>query len=63
MVAEITHMLAADNFLCYHHSSEYLLLSEKFSQRENATWQYGDSGILGFSKWPNDRMAALVKHC
>ena len=54
-------------FLCYHHRSEYSLLGSKFSicysQRVNATSQYNDSGSRRCSKWPNDRMVAVVKHC
>ena len=34
-----------------------------FSQRVNATSQYSDSGSSRCSKWPNDRMVAVVKHC
>ena len=33
------------------------------SQRVNATSQYNDSGSSRCSKWPNDRMVAVVKHC
>ena len=34
-----------------------------YSQRVNATSQYNDSGSSTCSKWPNDRMVAVVKHC
>ena len=34
-----------------------------YSQRINATPQYDDSGSSSCSKWPNDRMVAVVKHC
>ena len=33
------------------------------SQRVNATLQYNDSGSSRCSKWPNDWMVAVVKHC
>ena len=33
------------------------------SQRVNATSQYEDSGSSSCSKWPNDRMVAVVKRC
>ena len=34
-----------------------------YSQRVNATSQYNDSGSSRCSKWPNDWMVAVVKHC
>ena len=34
-----------------------------YSQRENATSQYNDSSSSRSSKWPNDRMIAVAKHC
>ena len=34
-----------------------------YSQRVNATSQYNDSGSSRCSKWPKDRMVAVVKHC
>ena len=34
-----------------------------YSQRVNATSQYNDSGSSRCSKWPNDRMVAVVKYC
>ena len=34
-----------------------------YSQRVNATSQHNDSGSSRCSKWPNDRMVAVVKHC
>ena len=55
-------------FLCYHCCSECCYLVENFqlicySQRVNATSQYNDSGSSRCSKWPNDRIAAVVKNC
>ena len=34
-----------------------------YSQRVNTTSQYNDSGSSTCSKWQNDRMVAVVKHC
>ena len=34
-----------------------------YSQRVNATSQCNDSGSSRCSKWPNNRMVAVVKHC
>ena len=34
-----------------------------YLQRVNATSLYNDSGSSRCSKWPNDRMVAVVKHC
>ena len=34
-----------------------------YSQRVNATSQYNDSGSSRCSKWPNDGMVAVAKHC
>ena len=34
-----------------------------YSQRINATSQYEDSGSSSGSKWSNDRIVAVVKHC
>ena len=34
-----------------------------YSQRVDATSQYNDSGSSICSKWPKDRMVAVVKHC
>ena len=34
-----------------------------YSQRVNATSQYNESCSSRCSKWPNDRMVAMVKHC
>ena len=34
-----------------------------YSQRVNATSQYNDSGSSRCSKWPKDRMVAVVQHC
>ena len=52
----------------YHHYSEYSLLGSKFSTNllfaaSKCTSQYNDSGSSRCSKWPNDRMVAVVKHC
>ena len=33
-----------------------------YLQRVNITPQYNDSGSSRCSKWPNDRMRAVVKH-
>ena len=34
-----------------------------YSQRVTATSQYNDSGSARCSKWPNDWMVAMMKHC
>ena len=34
-----------------------------YSQRVNATSQYNDNGSSRCSKWPKDRMLAVVKYC
>ena len=34
-----------------------------YSQRINLTPQYKDSGSLSCSKWPNDLMVEVAKHC
>ena len=34
-----------------------------YSQRVNATSRYNDSGSSRCSKWPNDRIVAVVKNC
>ena len=34
-----------------------------YSKRVNAASQYNDGGSSRCSKWPNDRMFAVVKHC
>ena len=34
-----------------------------YSQRVNGTWPHVDSGSSSFSKWPNDQMVAVAKHC
>ena len=34
-----------------------------YSQRVNATSQYNDSGSSRCSKWPNEPIVAVVKHC
>ena len=67
-MAKITCVLAAN--ICRQFffvittaaSTRYLELI-CYSQRVNATSQYNDSGSSKCSKWPNDRMVAVVKHC
>ena len=34
-----------------------------YSQQVNATSQHNNSGSSRCSKWPNDRMVAVMKHC
>ena len=71
-MAKITRILAAN--ICGQllfvittaASTRYLV--ENFQliccpQRVNATSQYNDSGSSRCSKWPNDPMVAVVKHC
>ena len=55
-------------FLCCQHHSEYSLLGSKFStnllfaaSKCHVTIQ--QRGSSRCSKWPNDRMVAVVKHC
>ena len=69
-MAEITRILTANihrQFFGYHHNSEHSLLGSNFqlicySQRIYAMSQYNDSGSSRCSKWPNDRMVAMLKH-
>ena len=46
----VCHLLGNHLLICY-------------LQRVNATSQYNDSGSSRCSKWPNDRMVAVEKHC
>ena len=71
-MAEITRILAADIrkllfFVIITTASTRCLVQNFklicYSQRVNATSQYNDSGSSRCSKWPNDRMLAVVKHC
>ena len=71
-MAEITRILAAKIrrqfcFVITTAASTHCLVHNFqpicYSQRVNATAQYKDSGSSARSKWPNDRMVAVVKHC
>ena len=71
-MAEITHILAAKirsfSFFIIITAASTRCLIQNFqlicySQRVNATSQFNDSGSSTCSKWPNDRMVAVVKHC
>ena len=71
-MAEITRILAANIrgqfFFVITTTASTLCLVKNFqliccSQRVNATLQCSDSGSSICSKWPIDRMAAVVKHC
>ena len=71
-MAEITRILAANIrkllFFVITTTASTRCLVQNFklicySQRVNATSQYNDSGSSRCSKWPNDRMLAVVKHC
>ena len=71
-MAEITRILATDIrrqfFFAITTAASTRCLVQSFqlicySQRINATSQYEDSGSTSYSKWPNDRMVAVVKHC
>ena len=71
-MAKITRILAANIcgqfFFVVNTAGSTRCLVEIFqlicySQRVNATSQYNDSGSSRCLKWPNDRMAAVVKHC
>ena len=60
VMAKITRMLAANTrrqffFVTFHHCliDNFQLIC--YLQRENATWQYVDSGSSSFSNWPNER--------
>ena len=72
VMAEITRILAANIcgqfFLVITTTASTRCLVQNFqpvcySQRVNATSQYNHSGSSKCSKWPNDRMVAVVKHC
>ena len=71
-MAEITRMLAANIcrqfFFVINTAASTRCLVETFqlicySQRVNATSQYNDSGGSRCSKWSNDGIVAVVKHC
>ena len=71
-MAEITRLLAANIrrhlFFVITTTASTGCLVEYFqlicySQRLNATSQYNDTGSSRCSKWPTDRMIAVVKHC
>ena len=71
-MAEITRILAANIqrqffFVIVTTASTRCLVQNFelicYSQRVNATSQYNNSGSSRCSKWPNDRMVALVKDC
>ena len=71
-MAEITRILAANIgrqfFFVITPAASSRCLVQNFQlicylQRVNATSQYNDSGNSTCSKWPNDRMVAVVKHC
>ena len=71
-MAKITRILAANIcgqfFFVINTAASTRCLDQNFqlirySQRVNATSQYNDSGSSKCSKWPNDRMVAVVKHC
>ena len=71
-MAKITRILAANIcrqfFFVVNNAASTSRLVEKFqlicySQRVNATSQYNDGGSSRCSKWPNDLMVAVVKHC
>ena len=70
-MAGITHILAAKIrgqffFVITTAASARCLVQNSqlicYSERVNATPQYNDSGSSTCSKWPNDRMVAVVKH-
>ena len=72
VMAEITHILAANIrrqfFFVITTAASTGCLVQNFqlicySQQVNATSQYNDSGSSTCSKWPNDRMVAVFKHC
>ena len=69
---EITRILAANirrQFLfVITNTANTRCLAENFqliccSQRVSATSKHNDSGSSRCSKWPTDRMVAVVKHC
>ena len=70
-MAEITRILAANIrrqfFFVVTNAASTRCLVQNFQlicylQRVNATSQYNNSGRSRCSKWPNDRMIAVVKH-
>ena len=72
VMAEITRILAANIprqfFFVITTTANTPCLVQNFQlicypQRVNATSQYNDSGSSRCSKWPKDRMVAVVKHC
>ena len=71
-MAKITRILAVkicrQSFFATKTAASTRCLVENFQliyylQRVNAMSQYSDSGSSRCSKWPNDRMVAVVKHC
>ena len=71
VMAEITRILAENIrgqfFFVIATAASTRRLTQNFqliccSQQVNATSQYNDSGSSRCSKWPNDRMVAVVKH-
>ena len=71
-MAKITRILAANIcrqfFFVFTAAASARYLVENFQlicylQRVNATPQYNDSGSSRCSKWPNDRIVAVVKNC
>ena len=72
VIAEITRIFAANScrqfFFVITTTASTRCLVQNFqlicySQQVNATSQYNHSGSSKCSKWPNDRMVAVVKHC
>ena len=72
VMAKITRILAANIckqfFFVINTAASTRCLVQNFqlicySQRENATSQYNDSGSSRCSKWQNDRMVPVVKDC
>ena len=71
-MAEISRILAAiihrQFFFVITTSASTRCLVQSFQlicylQRVNAMSQYNDSGSSTCSKWPNEWMVAVVKHC
>ena len=71
-MAEVTRILAVNIrrqffFVIITAASTHCLVQNFqlicYLQRVNATSQYSNSGSSRCSKWPNDRMVAVVKHC
>ena len=69
---KITRILAANIcrqfFFVINTAASTRCLAQNFQQicylqRVNARSQYNDSGSSKCSKWPNDRMVAVGKHC